>query len=416
MHACPRTPASRAAFERLTGHNLLNSFNTPEHADSPIPAKAKELKAAPRQGLPAMDSRAHRELSGDSRHGAIDVRLNCSPRNSPTCASKLISELSDAPVRAGHRHASTRSASGIAVVLFFVAHGILHPDLGDPLHRAEARGGQRSVRQARRGQVRQRDRRAVVGRARPVVAGAGQHAERSCGRASMPTARRRRPIVPAPWRASASSRRSMPRRSTWSWPTISTTSSTEPGRAEAHVARRRRISAGLAALRCGAPGRLEPRGVLPGRRRGSATRSRRCASPPASQFVVGSRTLQTIVSPIVDGDGKRIGTVVEWQDRTQEVATEKEIGDLVAAVSDGKLDQRMSMAGKRASSKCWPRAQRPGDQRQTKWSRKCRAWCRRPTEATSRARCSSPASRACTSRSAPASTRWSATWPASSRR
>jgi methyl-accepting chemotaxis protein len=65
-----------------------------------------------------------------------------------------------------------------------------------------------------------------------------------------------------------------------------------------------------------------------------------------SQFAVGSRTFQTIVSPIVDPDGKRIGTVVEWQDRTQEVAAEKEIGDLVTAVSDGHLEQRIALAGK----------------------------------------------------------------------
>jgi methyl-accepting chemotaxis protein len=65
-----------------------------------------------------------------------------------------------------------------------------------------------------------------------------------------------------------------------------------------------------------------------------------------SEFVVGTRTLQTIVSPIVDGEGKRIGAVIEWLDRTQEVAAEKEIGDLVVAVSDGKLDQRIDLAGK----------------------------------------------------------------------
>jgi methyl-accepting chemotaxis protein len=65
-----------------------------------------------------------------------------------------------------------------------------------------------------------------------------------------------------------------------------------------------------------------------------------------SETVIGSRTFQTIVSPINDGEGKRIGTVVEWQDRTQEVAAEKEIGELVVAVSDGKLDQRVSLTGK----------------------------------------------------------------------
>jgi methyl-accepting chemotaxis protein len=66
----------------------------------------------------------------------------------------------------------------------------------------------------------------------------------------------------------------------------------------------------------------------------------------ATQLVVGARTLQTIVSPIVDGEGRRIGTVVEWLERTQEVAAEKEIGALVTAVSEGKLDQRIALDGK----------------------------------------------------------------------
>jgi methyl-accepting chemotaxis protein len=66
----------------------------------------------------------------------------------------------------------------------------------------------------------------------------------------------------------------------------------------------------------------------------------------SSDFAVGSRMLRMIVNPIVDGDGKRIGTVVEWQDRSQEVAAEKEIGNLVHAVADGKLDQRLSLEGK----------------------------------------------------------------------
>jgi methyl-accepting chemotaxis protein len=65
-----------------------------------------------------------------------------------------------------------------------------------------------------------------------------------------------------------------------------------------------------------------------------------------SQTVIGSRTFQTIVSSIDGADGKRIGTVVEWLDRTQEVAAEQEIGALVDAVTDGELDRRVSLAGK----------------------------------------------------------------------
>ncbi len=69
-------------------------------------------------------------------------------------------------------------------------------------------------------------------------------------------------------------------------------------------------------------------------------------SAVTTQTSVGSRTFQTISSPIVDADGRRIGTVVEWLDRTQEVAAEKEIGALVDAVAGGQLDQRISLSGK----------------------------------------------------------------------
>ncbi|MEY4762946.1 MAG: hypothetical protein RLZZ200_2802, partial [Pseudomonadota bacterium] len=41
-----------------------------------------------------------------------------------------------------------------------------------------------------------------------------------------------------------------------------------------------------------------------------------------------------------------LGTVVEWADRTQEVATELEVQGIVADVIDGRLDGRIDMAGK----------------------------------------------------------------------
>ena len=69
-------------------------------------------------------------------------------------------------------------------------------------------------------------------------------------------------------------------------------------------------------------------------------------SSQTAEHEFGSRTLKTIVTPVFDADSKRLGTIVEWVDRTVEVATEKEIGNLVSAVSDGKLDVRVSLAGK----------------------------------------------------------------------
>ncbi len=61
---------------------------------------------------------------------------------------------------------------------------------------------------------------------------------------------------------------------------------------------------------------------------------------------IGGRTLRTVANPMLDGSGKRLGTVVEWTDRTVELAVEAEIKDLVAAAAAGDLMQRMNLAGK----------------------------------------------------------------------
>jgi methyl-accepting chemotaxis protein len=65
-----------------------------------------------------------------------------------------------------------------------------------------------------------------------------------------------------------------------------------------------------------------------------------------TQIQVGSLTFSLSASPIVDSTGARMGTVVEWADRTQEVATEKEVAELVQAASLGELSARLSMDGK----------------------------------------------------------------------
>jgi methyl-accepting chemotaxis protein len=65
------------------------------------------------------------------------------------------------------------------------------------------------------------------------------------------------------------------------------------------------------------------------------------------QEVIGGRTLKAIMSPMKDEGGRRLGTVVEWFDRTQEVATESELQQIIGAVMSGNLDNRISLEGKR---------------------------------------------------------------------
>ncbi|WP_370978912.1 methyl-accepting chemotaxis protein [Agaribacterium sp. ZY112] len=60
---------------------------------------------------------------------------------------------------------------------------------------------------------------------------------------------------------------------------------------------------------------------------------------------VGGRTFTVIANPVFQ-DGERVGTVVEWADKTQELAIEKEIDDIVDAVSNGDFTQQASLEGK----------------------------------------------------------------------
>ncbi|WP_462157030.1 methyl-accepting chemotaxis protein [Pseudoalteromonas sp. GB56] len=65
-----------------------------------------------------------------------------------------------------------------------------------------------------------------------------------------------------------------------------------------------------------------------------------------TQIVVGGRTFSLIANPIMTEEGDRAGTVVEWSDRTAEVAIEGEIDKLVNAARGGELDARVSVDGK----------------------------------------------------------------------
>ncbi|HWY96787.1 MAG TPA: methyl-accepting chemotaxis protein [Steroidobacteraceae bacterium] len=61
---------------------------------------------------------------------------------------------------------------------------------------------------------------------------------------------------------------------------------------------------------------------------------------------MGDATLRIVANPVVDGAGKRVGTVVQWVDRTQEVATEEEVQAIVAKAIDGDLTARIREEGK----------------------------------------------------------------------
>jgi methyl-accepting chemotaxis protein len=65
-----------------------------------------------------------------------------------------------------------------------------------------------------------------------------------------------------------------------------------------------------------------------------------------SEIRLGHAVLKISASPVTDAHGARVGTVVQWVDRTQEAATEEEIGLLVRHALDGDLTRRVRMEGK----------------------------------------------------------------------
>jgi len=65
-----------------------------------------------------------------------------------------------------------------------------------------------------------------------------------------------------------------------------------------------------------------------------------------ADIVVGGRHMNLVVNPIINEQDERIGTVVEWTDRTNEVAIELEIDSLVEASANGDLSKRIDPTGK----------------------------------------------------------------------
>ncbi|HEY2591548.1 MAG TPA: methyl-accepting chemotaxis protein, partial [Steroidobacteraceae bacterium] len=61
---------------------------------------------------------------------------------------------------------------------------------------------------------------------------------------------------------------------------------------------------------------------------------------------LGGCTFRTVINPVVSREGERIGTVMEWTDRTPEVAVEREMQSMLTAALGGELTQRISLEGK----------------------------------------------------------------------
>lgn len=65
-----------------------------------------------------------------------------------------------------------------------------------------------------------------------------------------------------------------------------------------------------------------------------------------TQIEVGGRKMQLVVNPIVNHSGERLGSVLEWRDRTQESRIETEVQEVVDRALQGDLGSRISLEGK----------------------------------------------------------------------
>ncbi len=65
-----------------------------------------------------------------------------------------------------------------------------------------------------------------------------------------------------------------------------------------------------------------------------------------SQIMIGGRTFSLVANPIINEQNERLGSVVEWTDRTLEVAVEKEVATIVEGAVMGDFSLRMEMKGK----------------------------------------------------------------------
>jgi methyl-accepting chemotaxis protein len=62
-------------------------------------------------------------------------------------------------------------------------------------------------------------------------------------------------------------------------------------------------------------------------------------------LVLGRRTFRIQANPVRSSSGQRIGTVLEWTDRTLQAATENEMQAMIKAVLAGQLDRRIRLDG-----------------------------------------------------------------------
>jgi methyl-accepting chemotaxis protein len=70
------------------------------------------------------------------------------------------------------------------------------------------------------------------------------------------------------------------------------------------------------------------------------------AATQVTWMTMGRRQLRVTASPILTAGGQRLGTVVEWADKTTEINAEREVASIVEGVVAGNFDNRIPLEGK----------------------------------------------------------------------
>jgi methyl-accepting chemotaxis protein len=65
------------------------------------------------------------------------------------------------------------------------------------------------------------------------------------------------------------------------------------------------------------------------------------------EAVIGGRTFRIDATPVFAESGGRIGTVLEWTDRTDQAAVESEMQEILQSILAGNLERRITVDGKR---------------------------------------------------------------------
>ncbi len=69
-------------------------------------------------------------------------------------------------------------------------------------------------------------------------------------------------------------------------------------------------------------------------------------SPHETRISIGGKTFDLIASPVIDDDGTVLGTTLEWDEITQELAVQEEIDAVVTAVVSGDFTKSIPIEGK----------------------------------------------------------------------